>query len=174
MKISSLFETFHPYFSEKNTAPTKHTRSAAENTIALAELFMSDPNLRAGLIKELITTEFQGCSAVLAKQNQLDAKAVTHLIQRECLPAAQLALENSSKLFSQLLGVPSATSKDYYLTPEVEIEFRAFCLSLARKVPVQRALNPDGPDIDGVRLWLMLGTLYVIAHVIALRSEVST
>ncbi|MGJ7095913.1 hypothetical protein [Vibrio hannami] len=165
MNIGLLLETLCLDYFERNIESTTLTALAVEGTVDLTKLFISVPNLRGGLIKELIISEFQGCSAMLAKQNKLDAHALMRLVRRECFPSARLALDNNPELFNQLFGMQSAVSKDYYLTPDVEIEFRAYCMSLARKVPVHQALRPGKPDIDGVLLWLMLGTLYVIVHV---------
>lgn len=165
MNIDLLLETFCRECFVLDIESTTHTDSAVESAVLLTNLFLSAENLRGGMIKELIASEFLSCSAMMAKQNQLDVSELLRLVRRECFPSARIAMQAYQEPINQLFGMASVSSKDYYLTTDVEVEFRAYCMSVARKVPVHSALNPGKPDIDGVQLWLMLGTLYVIALV---------
>jgi len=139
---------------------TMLTDSAVESTVRLIDLFLSADALRGEVLKELIKSEFLGCSAMMAKQNQLDAKALLRLIRRECFPSARITMQDYQAQINQLFGMASEKSNDYALTTKVETEFRTYCISVARKVPVHRAMKPGKPDIDGVQLWLALGTIF--------------
>lgn len=163
MDIVLQIETFCKECFLIDIEPTMLTDLAVESTARLINLFLSAEGLRGELLKELIKSEFLGCSAMMAKRNQLDAITLLRLIRRECFPSARTMMKDYQTQINQLFGMAKENPNDYYLTAGLETEFRTYCISVARKVPVHCALKSGKPDIDGVQLWLILGTIFTIS-----------
>ncbi|MDW2009935.1 hypothetical protein [Vibrio sp. Vb0301] len=148
------------------THPGRITDNVVETTIECAKKIVKEPHLRGIALSHVISDEFRVISSCLIQQSTLNNHFFSRLVEEKCTPCAQQVLSEESELFQGILE--SQLGKDLCITDQNLHYFRSCCLSLARGVSIDESFDTDGPDIDGLKLWMMLGTLFCISKIIDL------
>ncbi len=148
------------------THPDATTDNVVKATTEWAKKIVKEPHLRGIALSHVITDEFRVISSCLIQQSTLNDHFFSRLVEEKCTPCAQQVLSEESELFQGILE--SQLGKDLCITDQNIHYFRSCCLSLSRGVSIDEAFDTDGPDIDGLKLWMMLGTLFCITKIIDL------
>lgn len=134
----------------------------------LLKLIYKQVELNGMAFRCLVREEFEIIATLVMEQNNFSQKDHAEMVQENCLPCAHILLLTDRNLVTTLFGKATGAGKDIYLTSQNVDIFRICCMSLTRDVPIDEALDKDGPDIDGLKLWMMLGTLFCISKIIDL------
>lgn len=149
--------------------PGRMTDNVVETTIEWAKKIVEEPHLRGIALSHVIGDEFRVISSCLIQQSTLNNHFFSRLVEEKCTPCAQQALNEESELFQGILE--SQLGKDLCITDQNLHYFRSCCLSFSRGVSIDEAFDTDGPDVDGLKLWMMLGTLFCISKIVDLPGE---
>ncbi len=123
---------------------------------------------RALVNQKIQVRVFELIGRMMIEQNKFSQKDYAEIVRDNCMPCAQILLRSDRNLITALFGNATRAGKDIYLTNQNVDMFRSCCMSLARDIPIDEALDKDCPDIDGLKLWMMLGTLFCISKIIDL------
>lgn len=151
-----------------NFTPNHNTEVITSLCKPLLKLIDKHAELSGIAFHSLVREELEMINAIMIRQNNFSQKDLSEIIRDNCMPCAQALLHSDRKQVTKLFGNRSDARKDIYLTSQNVDMFRACCLSLARGISVSEAFDTDGPDIDGLKLWMMLGTLFCICKIIDL------
>lgn len=151
------------------THPSGTKDNVVKTTIEWAKKIVKEPHLRGIALSHVITDEFRVISSCLIQQSTLNDHFFSRLVEEKCTPCAQQVLSEESELFQGILR--SQLGKDLWITDQNLHYFRSCCLSLSRGVSIDEAFDTDGPDVDGLKLWMMLGTLFCISKIVDLPGE---
>ncbi len=169
MFSKKLMRNLFGQWAKRGSVPSNHnTEAIASLCKELLELIYKHAKVSGMAFRSLVHEEFELIGTMMIEQNKFSQKDHAEIVRDNCMPCAQALLHFDRKQVTKLFGNRSDAKKDIYLTSQNVDMFRACCLSLARGISVSEAFDTDGPDVDAIKLWMMLGTLFCISKIIDL------
>lgn len=151
-----------------NFTPNHNTEIITSLCKELLNLIDKQAEVSGMAFRSLVREEFELIGTMMIEQNGFSQKDHAEIVRDNCMPCARILLRSDKSLITALFGKANGAGKDIYLTSQNVDMFRSCCMSLTRGVPIDEALDKDGPDIDGLKLWMILGTLFCISKIIDL------
>ncbi len=143
-----------------------NTEVVLKYTLILMQNVAEQTKLRGSLLCQLIKEEFEIISRMMANQNNLSGESVVQLIQDNCMGCAHQLLD----VMPDNTLSHTETGKYIGTADDNRDDFRRCCLSLARGVSISEAFD-EGPDIDGLMIWLVLGSLYCAMQITGMANR---
>lgn len=145
---------------------SSNTEVILEYVLVLVQNLDKETDLAGELLCQLIRDELEVISRVMAQRNHLSEKSVIQIIKDNCISCAHRFIDVKPK---NILSLPSS-EKHIGVFDKNKDDFRRCCLSLARGVPISKAFD-KGPDLDGLMIWLVLGSLYCATQIIEFNNR---
>ena len=164
-----LMKNLFGQWAKRGSVPSNHNTEVITSLCKeLLKLIYKHAEVSGMAFRSLVCEEFELIGRMMIEQNEFSQKDHAEIVRDNCMPCAQRLLRSDKNLITTLFGNATGAGKDIYLTSQNIDMFRSCCMSLTRGVPIDEGLDKDGPYIDALKLWMMLGTLFCISKIIDL------